>query len=135
MLALGTQQISPALSADMSLLPKPETRNNITYLSGGVGEDEAAAMKAAAKSYNLMLTFVVQGTGQYRSDVGIKIQDMTGKTLLDTVSNGPMFLATLPAGSYKITTSENGMTRTRTVHITPRQHVREVVAWPESVTG
>ena len=36
---------SPALGADSALLPMQEIKGNISYVSGGVGEDEAAAMK------------------------------------------------------------------------------------------
>jgi len=47
-------------------------------------------------------------SGEYVSGVGVVIADAGGKTLLDTTSEGPWFLAKLPAGNYQIVATFGG---------------------------
>ena len=35
-------------------LPQPASQNGVAYITGGVGEDEVQAFRAAAPSYNLL---------------------------------------------------------------------------------
>ena len=54
-----------------------ETAGNVSYISGGVGEDEAAAMKSAAAGYPLELQFVQKATprDEFLADVKVRITD------------------------------------------------------------
>jgi hypothetical protein len=54
--------------------PAAQTQNGITFVTGGIGKPEAAAMKAAAGHYDLMITFADR-SGDYVADVDVKIQD------------------------------------------------------------
>src|SRR5215212_7147392 len=75
----------------------PKTENNISYISGGVGKDEQELADSIGRyGYNLQLVFAEQQTGAYLADVRVRIQDLKGGVVLDTVSDGPMFLAKLP---------------------------------------
>jgi len=47
-------------------------------------------------------------SGEYLSGVGVVIADSAGKTLLDTTSEGPWFLARLPAGNYQVVATSGG---------------------------
>jgi hypothetical protein len=132
LLVVGLLQAVSAL-ADPSLLPEAHTQNGITYSSGGISEDEATAMKAAASAYNLMLTFAEKGTGEYLADVTVTIKDINGRTVLDTISKGPLFLIDLPAGRYTVQTEVNGQTQSKTTDITPRHHAELVYYWPQNV--
>ena len=84
-------------------LPQDETPA-VPMLSGGVGEDEMAQIKAAEHQYNLKLLFTAVN-GEYYSDVPVKITDAKGHVVVDTVARGPVFLATLPAGRYTLQAS------------------------------
>ena len=92
-------------------------QNGIDYVAGGIGKEQAEAMKVASQDYVLMLTFATDG-GKYLADIDLQIEDMkNGNTLLSTVSKGPLFLANLPVGRYKITASAQGTRHTRIVGI------------------
>lgn len=73
----------------------------VSYVSGGVGTDSIDRLNSLAGDFNLKLVFALK-SGAYVSDVGVVIADAAGKTLLDTTSNGPWFLARLPAGNYQV---------------------------------
>ncbi|AMP02140.1 putative exported protein [Collimonas arenae] len=103
------------------------------YLSGGIGEDEAATMQREAKNYPLELEFVVKATpkDEFTADVHVKISDAHSQTVLDAVSKGPFFLAQLPPGRYRIEAIKNGQSKTRDVAITTGSHQHIMFEWIE----
>jgi hypothetical protein len=88
-------------------------------------------MKVAAHDYALMLTSATNG-GKYLADIDLQIEDMKGNTLLNTVSKGPLFLANLPVGRYKVTASAQGTSHTRIVDIPERGAGRLVASAGET---
>lgn len=99
--ALAVAGAAPAL-AQTGTLPQPDTQNGISYLCGGVGSDDAAAMKQAAARHNLMLTFATR-SGNFVSGVDVDIRDARGRTLLKTTCDGPIMLVDVPKGGrYRI---------------------------------
>jgi hypothetical protein len=97
--------------------PTPKQQNGITYINGGVGEEEQAAMKAQRADYNLLLTFATKQSGAYRSDVQLDISDAKGANLVTAANTGPMFFAKLPPGTYRVSAAAEGKTFKRTVKV------------------
>jgi opacity protein-like surface antigen len=97
--------------------PTPKQQNGITYVNGGVGEEEQAAMKAQRADYNLLLTFATKQSGAYRSDVQLDISDAKGANLVTAANTGPMFFAKLPPGTYRVSAAAEGKTFKRTVKV------------------
>jgi hypothetical protein len=97
--------------------PAPHQQNGISYVNGGVGQEEQSAMRAQRSDYNLQLTFATNQTGAFRSDVQLDITDAKGNSLLSVPNTGPMFFAKLPAGTYRISAAAEGKTFKRTVKL------------------
>jgi len=117
-------QMSMAIAEDRVVLPEVKTQNGITYLSGGIGSDQVTAMNAAAKDYALMLTCSVQDTGAYLADVKVSITDKAGTVVLETVTDGPILLARLSPGQYRVSADSNGAVVEKTVQIGASQPVK-----------
>ncbi|MET3108529.1 hypothetical protein AAKU58_003371 [Oxalobacteraceae bacterium GrIS 1.18] len=79
------------------------SQNGVVYVSGGVGEDQQRALQIMRSDFNLQLIFAAKGSGEYLADVSIHIQSRAGINFVDTMSEGPIFLAKLPPGEYQIT--------------------------------
>lgn len=128
--------LSAAIGGDVDVnrLPEVKTQNGVTYLSGGVGLDEAQAVESAAADYSLMLTFAIQKSGDYLAYVNVKIADKSGKTVLDTVADGPMLLVQLPPGQYKISAVSSDRQVTKTVQISANSRTKETLYWPDGAT-
>jgi hypothetical protein len=116
-LALGLALPAAAATMTGGPLPQPVTKNGITYLSGGIGRTEAQAMRAEAKHYPLSMTFSMAKDNEFLAKVPVTIKDSTGKTVLDTVSEGPILLVKLPEGKYSVIAEAYGKTYRRTVHV------------------
>lgn len=78
-----------------------QNSGNVSYVSGGVGTESIDRLNSQIGDFNLKLVFALNN-GEYVSNVRVVVADMKGKTVLDTTSDGPWFLARLPMGSYQI---------------------------------
>lgn len=132
-LIAGIVFAAPAFSSTSAHLPPEHKAGPITYMSGGVGTDEANAMKAAEHRYNLALEFVRKAAprDEYLADITVRVQDHSGKMLLNVDSNGPFLLSRMPAGKYTIAASNNGHILTKIAEVTPKHHARVVFVWPQ----
>lgn len=85
-------------------------------MSGGVGTDSTDRLSSLAKDFNLKLVFALK-SGDYVSSIKVTIADAAGRQLLDTTSEGPWFLAKLPAGNYQIVATFAGKAEKRTIAV------------------
>lgn len=113
-------------------LPSEHVSGSVTYLSGGVGEGEADAIKQSSSRYLLELVFVAKGDDGhdlYLAGNQVTIRDNGGRTVLATVAQGPFLLANLRPGRYTVTASYRGESRERQAVIVADKHVRLVFEW------
>jgi len=120
-----------AVGSPMSDLPAPRAQGEVTYLSGGVGLDEANAFKRVAKDYPLELDFLAKAKSkdEYLANVKVRIKDARDKLVLSTTSEGPFLLARMPAGKYTISADHDGNIEQRKIEIAAGTHRRVVFEW------
>ncbi|HZW21481.1 hypothetical protein [Noviherbaspirillum sp.] len=137
---------SPVLAEPGAALPpepsptarlKPVTQDDVTYLCGGVGEEESRFMKAQARDYDLMLTFATR-SGAYLADVDVDISDARGNNVLQLACDSPILLVDLPkGGTYKVRAEAAGYTLNKTVRVAgsaPQSRVASsILSWPQQV--
>jgi hypothetical protein len=128
---IGFVAAGPALSADTASLPSVQVQGEVSYVTGGIGDDEAAAFKRAAAAYPLEMLFVQKARpkDEFLADVRVSVRDRSGNSLLDTTAEGPFLLAKLPAGKYKIEAEYRGERKQQSVETRPGMHRRAVFVW------
>jgi len=131
LLLLAMAMLSPpiASAADEA---RVQTNGAVEYLSGGVGKEEADALKQQSADYALTLEFASSRSaegdtspGAYIADVQVDIRDARGRPMLNTTSTGPLLLVRLPAGDYTVVADWNGVRKQHTVDLPEgaRRHV------------
>lgn len=95
-------------------MPQPHTQGDVTWVSGGIGEQEMQYMEQIQGAYNLRLLFALQGSGQYLSDVRVTVRDEDGGTVLTATADGPRLFAKLDPGTYRIVAESGGVEQTAT---------------------
>ncbi|MFJ7566912.1 hypothetical protein ACIQW9_08145 [Herminiimonas sp. NPDC097707] len=128
LLILALTQIPAAGAA-----PSEVSSGQATYISGGIGSDEAAEMRSMASRYALEVVSVVntEPREEYTADFRILIRDKVGKTVVDAMSEGPFFLANLPDGSYQVEAIQDDVRKLQKVLIKKGTHRRLVFVWPQ----
>ncbi len=100
--------------------PEVKSAGGATFVSGGVGDESMAQMTDMEKQFDLKL-FLVGKSGSYLSDIGVVITDTKGKAVVMTTSEGPVFLANLPSGTYSVKATKNGDALEQPVSVTSGQ--------------
>lgn len=94
-------------------IPSPLVRNGVTYVTGGIGEDEVQAFREVAAKYNMRITLASK-TGHYLSDVDVKI--VSGqREVLAVRTEGPFLFVSVPPGRYEVVARERHLTETKQV--------------------
>lgn len=88
----------------------------VRYVTGGVGEGERTAILGMAQDFNLKLTFA-EKSGDYLSGVKTLITGRDGRKVLELASEGPLVLAKLPPGPYRVSVTANGREQTRDANV------------------
>jgi len=117
----GALCVSNVYGADLQSL----INAHINYVNGGIGQEEAEALRAEARMYPLELMFSRRGDGEraeFVADVHLQILDAAGQVIVDRASQGPIFLAHLPDGQYIVTAEYQGRTQTRRVAVSGARH-------------
>lgn len=124
-----------AAGADSGALPPVQRSGDISYVSGGIGQDEIDAMRAAAAQYALQITFFshagATGKDSYNAPAELTILKTDGSPVLDLKPDGPLLLVDLPAGSYRVTASNGGWSKTSPVQIGRGAHKKLIFQMPE----
>ncbi|MCL6704356.1 carboxypeptidase regulatory-like domain-containing protein [Pseudomonas sp. T1.Ur] len=113
-LALDATNLTPIDNTGVQV--QPMQQNGITYLSGGIGEDEARAI-GQAQGYNLHMTFAIGPENKYVPDVDVTVQSASGQTLLTLSDAGPLVYVQLPPGRYSVVATRNGEERRDTAEV------------------
>ena len=102
------------------------------YVSGGIGADSQADMRARRGDYGLRLTFAERGTGAYVTGVAVTIQRIGARESIGPlVDVGPLLYVRLQPGGYRVTANYQNTEKVWVVHI-GRKPVEQVVYWPAS---
>lgn len=120
----------PAAMAQSALLT-PQMQGDVAFVSGGVGRDERDELQAQRSHYNLNLLFSMKGSGEYLSDVGVKVSDANGQVCLDTVANGPILLAKLKPGRYTVSVDRESHVINKTIMVDAKQHTPLSFTWTD----
>ncbi|AOX99725.1 hypothetical protein [Jeongeupia sp. USM3] len=99
--ALVVSLATPAIALAGPLPEVQHSAQGIAYISGGVGDEEASAIRAAAGDYNVRLLLTGK-QGQYLANAHIQVLDAKGKPVVDATADGPYFYMKLKPGKYQL---------------------------------
>jgi hypothetical protein len=115
--------VGPAHAAEPLQVVK---QGNVSYVSGGIGDQSQSRMSSLARDFNLELT-LADRQGDYLGGADVAVHDASGRSVLHTESQGPLFLARLTPGKYTVTVSEAGHEQKRSVAVP--QHGRAAIVF------
>ena len=94
--------------ATEALLPVVQTNDGISYISGGIGDEELAELKAQEHNFNVRI-LISSVSGEYMSDIALRFLGKQNAEVFRIEGVGPYFYANMPAGTYTVeATSPSG---------------------------
>jgi hypothetical protein len=123
----GTPDGGIALQSDAA-----KANASVPAVSGGVSLNARDTLRTTERNANVKLVFALN-TGNYVSDVQVKVVDPAGRVVIDDTSNGPWLLAKLPPGTYTATATYNGKAVTQKVSVGKSGLRTAQFRWPASV--
>ncbi|MCC8394093.1 carboxypeptidase regulatory-like domain-containing protein [Paraburkholderia sp. MMS20-SJTR3] len=109
-------------------LPQVQQQGDVSYVSGGVGQDESRALQAAQSEWPLTLRFTGP-TSNFLADVQVRIVDAHDGEVLNTTSRGPFMLVRLHPGRYTVHAKYNDREQTHTVTVPAHGNVKSAFVW------
>jgi len=112
-------------------IPDTQSSLGISYISGGVGEEESKSMLVEAKQWPLMLELsqLESGRGIWIFGAAIKILNTKQKLIFDAQAEGPYILINLNAGDYLIEATYKGVVQKRAIHIKSDEPQKISIFW------
>lgn len=100
-------------------IPATQHSNGISYISGGVGEEEAVAILAEAKQWPVLLELsqIENGRGVWIFGANIKVSNAKKQVVFNALADGPYMLINLEPGDYTIEASYQGVGQKRALSI------------------
>ena len=104
-------------------MPAPQTVGGVTYLAGGIGEGEVAALREQAPGYSAMFEFVEvepgSTHGNWTADIALDVKS-GGQTLASINVPGPVLLLKLAPGRYTLEATHADVKLSKTIEIKAR---------------
>ncbi len=114
-------------------LPPVRQAGGLRYITGGIGEDSAAALRALRGDYPVAITFGLRdgGRNQFTAGVTVMLEDTAGRHLLSVVTEGPYLYVDLPPGDYllKAVAPPLGPPQQRRFQLRPGRHIDLLLLW------
>lgn len=109
------------LSAKADELSKPKKFEHTTYLSGGVSDEDAAAIKKRGPDFGLQLFLSAEHKPVAPGEVKVKILNISGETIIDSIADGPLFFVKVDGGRYTIMLDRGGEKKEKTFDLIGRR--------------
>ena len=105
-----------------------QEQNGIRYLQGGIGQDEANALRKTP-GYDLHVELSTGPEGEFQSGANVDIQNAQGQSVLSVVDAGPLLYVQLPPGKYKVTGNAQGETVQQLVTVSGKAPTTVSLNW------
>ena len=113
-------------------VPKEHHKGALRWMSGGVGKDQANAMRAIASRYNVRLVMVEdrKPSAAFLAAVPVTISDDKGRVRLRIKSAGPFLFLHLPPGRYSVKAQVAGLVLSRSISVNAKGAQQIMLIWP-----
>ncbi len=129
-LASGTVHAATPATAQTAEPDRVQEMNGITFVSGGIGAASRESLAAREKFYNFKLVLGLEGSGSFVADARVTLSSSAGQKLVEHVTEGPLFLAGLPAGAYVVSATFRNQTLTKKFQVRADRLHTEYLRWP-----
>ena len=104
------------------------TADGIKFVTGGIGEEEAQAMRRIAKDFTLNLVFS-ESTGGKITEVNAVIYNEQGQRVFYIKGASPLLYVNLPKGKYRVVANYNNAKQGYVVNLEGNANKKLILSW------
>lgn len=104
------------------------TADGIKYVTGGIGDEEATAMRGIAKDFSLNLVFS-EGSGGKITGVNAVIYNEKGEVVFRIKGANPLLYVALPGGKYRVLASYEGQKQGFVFELDGKANKKLILNW------
>jgi len=108
--------------------------NGVLYVSGGVGQDESKLLRRVQSQWPASFEFAARAgqKSDFVAGVLVSVFDTQGRPVLDqVVSDGPIMLAGLQPGHYRVQATLDSRILSREIDVPASGTAHNLFLWPE----
>lgn len=118
----------PVVAADGQIVT---SANGIKYVTGGIGDEEATAIRGMAKNFSLNLVFS-EGSGGKITGVDVVIYSNQGNVVFRIKSASPFLYVALPEGKYRVVANYDGQKQGVVFEVDGKTNKKVILNWKSS---
>jgi len=129
---LGALATTGSTALATQALPPVQHSGTVAYISGGIGDEEAHAMERAGAHWPLTMVFAknTKPRAEFIADANAVVRDAKGNPVLKVDDVGPIVLARLAPGDYRIDATLHGKPIHQKVEVKSGEPTRIELLWP-----
>lgn len=104
------------------------TASGIKYITGGIGDEEATAIRGMAKNFTLNLVFS-EGSGGKITGVDVVIYGSQGNAVFRVKSASPFLYVALPEGKYHVVANYDGQKQGVVFELDGKTNKKVILNW------
>jgi len=115
----------------LAQIPDTKYSQGISYITGGVGQNETDAIRAEAKEWPVMLELsqIQNGRGVWIAGVSIKAMDAKKQLIFDALADGPYMLINFVPGDYVLEADYQGVIQKRALSVKADSSQKIALFW------
>ncbi|MCU0870400.1 MAG: hypothetical protein MUF30_12540 [Burkholderiales bacterium] len=102
---------------------KVRRQGGITFVTGGLGDDERTRFESIAARYPVQLIFRAGDALLDRKGVKVRVLDARGESVVEWTADGPLFYVNVPGGRWTFEGTLDGRTLAQTRDLTGRRYL------------
>lgn len=122
-LALGGYSVSHAE------IRKAANDQQISYQTGGIGQEELDQLRQGAADYNTQFSFANAADRAYLNEIQVKVLNAQEDTIFADDHVGPLLYLKLDPGAYELKASSNGVEKAQKFTIKEGANYSNVLTW------
>lgn len=101
----------------------------ISYQTGGVGQEELEELRQQASSYNTQFSFANASDRAYLNNLQVRILDADKNLIFEDADVGPLLYLQLEPGNYEIIATHENVEKKQTFSIKADSTFKEALTW------
>lgn len=127
--ALSFGLVLSAYSLSHAQVRQATNDQQISYQTGGLGQEELEQLRQHEANYNTQFSFANAADRAYLNNLQVRVTDAEQQLIFEDNEVGPLLYLQLAPGTYELKASSKGVEKAVTFSLKEGSNYRDVLTW------